>query len=1011
MNEPGNIERLKTTPIIELNLGGAKLRRALIRAGYKSLTDVLELSDKEIDARFDWREADEIILMQKNYHRNPRSFAASVLGKRAFDQTQIDQEIEKYSSRSAASQERSTAAPMIPRTYYPDDMTRTLPPMLFSNALHDYERRARDAFDDLDDRHGNVMAYQAFDEFATELDEISKAFSSLFRYYSDQPRVALGLIDHSLRNIFIIYVADRAREVYHDGNLWGNFFDGLRLEDSNVQSLFKRTFVRQIERRKMPLYARNETANCYFYTALLHGGLSGDSWESLWQKSLLPLAKEAGKGYYGFGSEIDGHTILKEIKNPNSRFAPKKTVLNILEKAPDSTIAPLFEASMRVASQIESAKQSHGDYTMLSDFGLPDLAMQALRETQEQKVSRDQSTSHSRMSQRDPVSRLVYLPTAALQLDLASGTVFMRWPIRQLPLHFADHHIDYFIDGKREFSQPFRAGVGKCFLDPVEIPVRPQARYSVELKMMQTSVKDGSAIEKSSLQQTFTRNKPGCFEFIKDIKGVFRLRERNERINKKRQIAYLVKPELKIAPGSGMKAVSEYDTSGDWSKARLFIYDVEPGASGALVDEESGAEVAVWQEQYSAKIDKRRIIGETTSGLDLYGYAPCQLGTNAGLPSISIETTNGLAALNDLEIICECDGSRISVPKHILWSDECDESSAAEIALVPRESDLFDWHIEECRIEARQKSADGKAVFRYRFGVVPIQDFRLNSVTFECGLAVADYGFQSVLKTAVTSSRGDTEIVNAWGRYSARTLLKDEFLCLRFETADSGKSTDAKLALAALDIEMPPSLEATSRKRPICLADALACGPSEGNFRVRSYGWRYNRAVMVQLGYAPLFFKELKMPGDHEFNLFCDVTEFMQEDNKAPSDKPLKLSIVYGDDVSQGRLKPAWTDLKLLRCREGFGISGWELLAKKDNSHVLRFDGEPLCDLRFDFRRRADASIISSLDVAMGYREVTVPEIVVRRLATWKKLHVTMAPLSLFGDPDYEHSTEFTLER
>ena len=1011
MSEASDIERLKTTPIVELDLGEAKLRRVIIRAGFESLTDVLELSVKEIDDKFEWDEADKIISMQNRYREDPEGFASSVLKKREIGHHQVEQRPEKHTAQKTKPTKPSITTTAIPRVIFSSDEPRPLPPMPFSDILRGYEKRARDVFDDLDDRCDDVMVYQAFDEFTTELDEISDAFISLFRYYSDQPRAALGLIDRHLRNIFIIYVADRARKVYSEGNLWGNFFDGLNMEDSNVQSVFKQTFAGQIERRKMPLYARDEATNYYFYTTLLHGGLSGDFWENLWQKSLLPLAHEIAGGYYGFGDEMDGHTILKEIKNPESRFAPKKTVLNVLEKAPDSTIAPLFEASMKVAAQVESSKQNRSEYTMLSNFGLPDLAMQALRHNQERKVARSQNTGRAKSSSKDQGSRLVDLPMATLQLDLTSGIVYMRWPRQQSPQHFAGHRIDYYVDGKRAFSQPFQFSVGKCLLEPVEIKVPPQARYDVELKMMQETDKDGSAVEKSSLQQTFTRSKPGCFEFIKDLKGMFRLRERNERINKKRRIAYMVKPGLRIEPGPGMQAVSEYDTSGDWDDAQIFIYDVEPGASGLLIDEKSGVEIAVWQERYSAKIDKRRIIGETTDGFDLYGCVPCELETNGGLPSIIIEALDGLAALEDLDIFCDCDGTRVSIPRHILWSDEFGDSTAAQIALVPQESSLFDWHIESCLIEARQKSAGGKVVFRYRFAVVPIQNFRLNNVTFDYGTAVADYGFQSVLRTDVTNSQGEKETVNVWGRYNARTLLKDEFLCVRIETLDYGKTTEAKLALAALDIELPESLKEISCKRHICLADALSMGPSEGNFKVSSYGRRHNRAVIARLGYVPLFFKELKQPGKHEFNLFQDVTEFVQDDGTTPSDKPLTLSIIYGDDVSEERLKPAWTDIELLRCKEGVGISGWRLLAKSDGTHILRFDAEPLCDLHFDFRRKAGATIIGSIDVQAGSSEAPIPKAVVRQLDTKKALHMTMAPTSLFGDPEYEYATEFTLER
>jgi hypothetical protein len=1009
MDEENVLERLKTTPIVELNLGEARLRRVIKRAGFESLTDVLELSVKEIDDKFEWDEADKIISMQNRYREDPEGFASSVLKKREIDHHQVEQRLEKHTAQKTKVP-KCTAVTAIPRVIFSSDEPRSLPPMPFSDILRGYEKRARDVFDDLDDRYNDVMVYQAFDEFATELDEISDAFGSLFRYYSNQPRAALGVIDRHLRNAFIVYVADRARKVYSEGNLWGNFFDDLNMEDSNVQSVFKQTFAGQIERRKMPLYARDDATNYYFYTALLHGGLSGDFWENLWQKSLLPLAHEIASGYYGFGDEMDGHAILKEIKNPESRFAPKKTVLNVLEKAPDSTIVPLFEASMKVAAQVESSKQNRSEYIMLSNFGLPDLAMQALRDSQERKAARSQNTGRAKSSSKDQGSRLVYLPMATLQLDLTFGIVCMRWSRQQFPLRFAGHRIDYYVDGKCAFSQPFQIGVGKCLLEPVEISVAPQARYDVELKMMQVD-DDGAAVEKSSLQQTFTRSKPGCFEFIKDLKGMFRLRGRNERINKKRRIAYMVKPGLGIEPGPGMQAVSEYDTSGDWDDARIFIYDVEPGASGSLIDEKSGVEVAVWQERYSAKIDKRRIIGETTDGLDLYGYVPNKLGTNGGLPSISIEAMDGLAALNDLEIFCDCDGTRISIPRRLLWSDEVGESMAAQIALVPQESERFDWHIETCLIEARQKSAGGKVVFRYRFAVVPIQDFRLNNVTFNYGLAVADYGFQSILKTDVTNSQGKKETVNAWGRYNARTLLKDEFLCIRIETVDYGKVTEAKLALAALDIELPETLEEISRKRPVCLADALSLGPSEGNFKVSCCGWRYNRAVMVRLGDVPLFFKELKQPGDHEFNLFRDIKEFVQADDAVPSDKPLTLSIIYGDDVSEGYLKPAWTDLELIRCKEGVGIEGWTVLAKDDGSQFIRFSGKPLCDLRLEFKRKSHGDVMASVDIAENATDITLPEKVTKRLNTQKRLFMNIVPVSLFDEPEYEYAAEFLFER
>lgn len=1010
MSNQSNFERLKTTPVTELNLGSASIRRVIKHAGFDTLPKLLDLSEKDIDALFEWRDADVIIELRERYRANPEEFASSVLQGREIDAEAVDKTLSKAKASYVAP--RKFSASNAGSLLFAHDGPTSLPSMPFSDVLRGFEKRAREVFDDLDDRFDDVMVYQAFEEFPTDLDELSDAFLQLFNYYSGQPRSALALIDRHLRNAFAIYVADRARNVYSEGNLWGNFFAELPIPDSNVQGLFKRVFADHIERRGMPLYARDEEVNCYYYTALLHGGLSADSWSNLWEKCILPLANEIAAGHYGFGGEMDGHSILKELKNPESRFAPKKAVLNILEKAPDSTIAPLFEASMRVATQVESSKDSRSSYTMLSNYGLPEAAMDALRESREQTSAATRSrSSNAPREKRQSGQRLIYLPMASLQLDLAEGVVSMRWPRQQFPLHLAGARIDYYVGGKMAHSSEFSVSVGKCILEAASIAVKPQARYDVELKLMQKSEQTGDYVEASSLNQTFTRSKPGCFEFIKDAKGLYRLRGRNERITRTRRIAYIVKDGCKIEPGQGMRAVSEYETSGGWGGTQIFIYDVDPGSSGSVVNDLTGEEVAVWQERYVAKIDKRRIIGETADGVDLYGYIPCELGTNGGLPSMTIESIDGLAALDDLDIMCISDGQRISIPRRVMWSDDYGGSTAAQIALIPQESGLFDFHIEDCLIEARQKSAQGKVVFRYRFAVVPIQGFRPTSISFDFGIAVAEYGFQAVLALDVVGTQGEAAAVGAWGRYTAKTLLKDEFLHLRIRSSESGKETDAKLALAAIDIGIPSTLARVSTERPVCLADALDLGPSAANFRIASYGWRYNRAAIVMLGLEPLLFKELKQPGVHEFNLFAHMASFQQIDGSRPNDLPLKLSLIYGDDVTQGYLKPAWTEVAILDCAEGIGISDWKLLVTADGNHVLRFEGRPVCDVCFEFKRKVGGRLIAEASADAGATELVLPPSVVRFLDARKAVIMEMSPSDWLGEPQHEYATKFILKR
>lgn len=448
MGENFNIKRLEITPVTELNIGTASLRRAIKRAGYATLPELFRLSESQIDDIFSWEHADQIIELQKRYRNSPSSFAASALEKREIDKVAVEKIISKVRNPPSNIRRIPAMASYNPRSL--NEFPIDLPQVSFSETLKQFEIRAGEAFEKLADKYEVVMVYQVFEEFSTDLDKLSESFAEFFERYAPEPCSALNLIDIHLRNAFVVYVADKARKVYSDGNLWGNFFKDIGIHDAGAQSMFKQVFVNHINRLGMPLYARDEEANYYFYTALLHGGLSMDAWTELWGKSILPIAKKAAKGYFGFGGEMDGHSVIKLLKNPDSGFAPKKSVLNILEKAPDSTIAPLFEASMRVASQVIMSGRDRSGYTMLSSFGLPEVAMEALRENQERTTDERNRKTGSPNDKRQRGRRLVYLPNASLQLDLAGGMVSMQWPRQQFPLYFADNKIDYYVNGEKK---------------------------------------------------------------------------------------------------------------------------------------------------------------------------------------------------------------------------------------------------------------------------------------------------------------------------------------------------------------------------------------------------------------------------------------------------------------------------------------------------------------------------------------------------------------------------------
>ncbi len=138
---------------------------------------------------------------------------------------------------------------------------------------------------------------------------------------------------------------------------------------------------------------------------------------------------------------------------------------------------------------------------------------------------------------------------------------------------------------------------------------------------------------------------------------------------------------------------------------------------------------------------------------------------------------------------------------------------------------------------------------------------------------------------------------------------------------------------------------------------------------------------------------------------------FRQADESAPCARPLRLSLIYGDDVTRGYLRPAWTDVQLLDCFEGIGINDWKVLATTAGEHVLRFDGAPLCDVCFEFKRRLGGRVIAEVSAEEGSAEVVIPQSVVRLIDARKTVIIEMSPSDWFGDPQHEYATRFTLRR
>lgn len=988
---------MKSASLKELRLGSASFRRRLLQSGIITLGDLLLVSEKEVDSRFDPDTADSIVNLQEEYDKDPKAFERrySPLARECKTNRFDCEHTSSLSSKPRMSY-RASSEPGY--TYAPKKEIPYLPDIPLFNTLLDYEKKARESLDALDDQYKEVLVYQAFDVFSAAIDDVAKLFVNLFkRYHSKQSR-ALDIIHSRFGNIFLIFVADGARRYFDGDNLWGNFFDAIKITNQNLQSEFKTLFVDQLKRREMPLFAKNDARDCYYFSALLHGGLSEQVWALLWKQSLLPLAKEISKGRYGGISNANGFAVLNHLLEPEGRFTPSTTVRRLLEKAPRSTLAPLFESAIEIARQITLDESGLGKKQLLSSRGMPEAAMLALKTTVRKRPSLQRETTVVNSS-------FAYLPEASMNLDLARGSVHITWPRQHFPKDYLGRRVEYYVNDRLMNSETIEIEVGKCILSEVDILVEPHTEYRVEVRIVDA---DGKALDEfEPLRQEFKSEKSGCFEFLLDRSGIsYRLRRRGQRITSTRRVAYLIKAGYDIEPLIEMTPIQEHQTTGVWSDTRLVLFNIEPSSSGRIVDLSTGEEIEIWQESYPYRISKDNIIGHTAEGIDLYGFTPCELGTNGGLPVIEIDAIDGSAAIEDLDLDCVFNGRQVSVPRHIVQLD----NDTASVRIVFCESNMFAYQTGPCTISARQKSTGGKRVFQYKFFVAPIKDFRISAATLLGSYPVARYRLQLTKDTVIENAQGDRVEVPSKEQYEAIIPLADESMNLTLYSEEFGKIA-VSLMLLGIEIGLPDRLLKISEKRPICLADAIELGSQGGNIWMRAEGSRNMRTAYVHLGDKPLALFNMEHPGDYTFNLFKNKKAFLPLENTPIRDIDLTIDLHYGRTGSLEGIKSGYADLTTLRCREGFGFKSWRILAKSDQSSFISLDYQAQCDLHVEFKGKKTGSILATVNLSQGENEIPIEQKISRKLDAGREYELAIAPISWFGDVMEEYSYSAALTR
>lgn len=988
---PQTVEQLRGKPITETSMGSVRLRRALVKAGLKTVGELIDCPDSVIDDLMRSRvlsiqEADEIDGIRHRYHKDPKGFWRHLVsedGTVSPATASADDVIRRVgsapnrASRTGGSRERRRSSGLLPSAVEP---------------LLSYEDRARRSFDALAERGDTYLVFEAFDDFPTELGSIQDGFVEYFGRYRRNTRIALEDIEHYLPNLFLIFVADQAQQLFDGKNLWEQLFDRLGIVDQNVGNVFKGLFVKLLEKRRMPTYGKDEQTFYYLYTAVLHGGLSRTIWATLWKDSFQPLCRDFSRGRARFNGLLDGRTSLQEMRIPDGRYTPNKAAVSILSKAPDNTLAPLFDAAINVTWQVLG--YAGGSLPLVSSYGLPDTAMEALRDVLSERQGA-QGGGVARAKEGAQRS-FFYLPLGRLVLDLGQGGLYITWKRHRMPIDLVDYGVDFYVDGELVHSVAIKESVGIALMDSVSLSVAPKQRLDVEIRLMAppADAEEMDYSETGSLSQHFKGLKPHCLEFLKTRDGTYELRSPRERIGRARRIAYLLPASLRIVPGKGMRIVEVRSLNSSQTDGSIAVADVFPGASGSLVDARTGQVLSEWQESFTVVVDGPHRIGKTREGVDVYGVTRYRGAFNLSMPTVTIEAQDGEAALSDLDVSLICDGKRVSVGRRLLWGSS--EDDAARVRLLLDEALGLDRMLSDCLLVCR---SSGTVVLRYRFAVAPMADCALRELSLRDASLVVSYGFTAtqqvsvVLREASRLLREGEEFTFTEGADASETSV-------RLSSAQgAGGMIEFRLWLLGTEFRLPRRLMERAADHPICMADVLGIGAGRAAMVVTAHERRPGRRLLVLLEEVPIAYRDLEGPGVHSIDLLSEYGAFLQHGAEAESLK-LIVSVSFGESFSRGVVfAPVWRDVVIADCVQGFGFSAYETYVDRDGARHLRFDAPARCKLRCEFIRGDSGRILDTIILPLHGQDMVLPRTVSRQISTKRPIGLVITPLSRFGKP------------
>lgn len=865
------------------------------------------------------------------------------------------------------------------------------------DTLNSLEPRARLAIQRLGEREDGQLVFRCFGEFAMDMEDLRKAFHDFFQHHRRDLRRGLAYIDKYYRNVFLIYVADLARIELMGDTLWQNLFKtvGIGVRNASYQQKFKEMFISYLYQYGLPVFSSTEKQRYMMETAVLHGGLTDRLWKTLWKKSFLPLAENALRGRGNLGPSSSGEAILTELTRPKSPYAPTGLVRDLFTKIQTSVVAPLCSAAWRVALQVcDSRNRSK----MVTTDGLSDLAMKALKDTLAEGLPGTSTTKGQ------PSREVVYFAKCDFELDVATGVAKVTWKETPLPSSLSGARMDFYVNGRLAQSVPITSMTGRSVLKGGAIILDPSPRYDLEVRLMELQ-DDDRWVETRSTTQCFQSDKPGCLEFLGDrdlTDGVrYRFRDADERLRRTRRIAYLVEPGLCVEPRAGMELVNESPASGGWEGMSIFVFDVDPGAAGALVSRETGEEAYAWHEQFRATVDKSMRIGETTGGLDLYGHDSISEGGKVLLPSVMVESADADDAVAGLTI----DGKTATAGTNPVSVGDRN-ISRLKLELTGANGVVAS---SDCELTVRQIST-GLTILRYRFAIAPIADLRLEDGKALLRESYGIYAFDAVEAMDVDFPEGDNESTKAAANAAVpfQRELSAEYETIAL-TINQDLTMRARLYLVGLSVSASDALVEAEERGPICLATCEELGLANGDVKLSTRVPRPGRQVLVKLGERPLVYKDLSRASDMTLNIFENEDMFRGHEGRAVRIH-LTIQVAFGRECLGGKVVLGTADIPLLDCAEGIGFSRLGLIRRGgdyDSSYDVVFrsyDSDRAsiptqCDLHLKFCCGQPAASCGETEASVGTKSVPLPDAASRRYARGESLRVQVQAVSDFGEP------------